>query len=88
MLEDESETVTAQGTEFVVVECAQQEPFEADFAACDGQYSGQAIQEGRLARTALSHDGHDLTLADCNGRAPDGVRLPIKEVDSSGRQDF
>jgi hypothetical protein len=88
VLEDEPEPLAAERAEFLVGQLSEDAPLESDLAARDGQHSGQAVKQRRLARAALPADRRDLTTTEGDLRVPDRGGVTVEEVDVRGGQDF
>ncbi|AKJ13330.1 hypothetical protein ABB07_25845 [Streptomyces incarnatus] len=88
VLEYESESLAADGAQLLVRQLRENAPLESDLASGYGKDSGQAVQQRRLARTALPSDRRDLTAAQGDFRIPDRGGVTVEEVDTHGGEDF
>src|SRR5690606_4584117 len=69
MLEDEPELREAQATALLLAHAAEVAPGEASDACVGEQDAREAMQQGRLPRTARSHDGHEFARLNAHVRA-------------------
>lgn len=84
VLEDEAELLSAEGTEFLIVEIRERTTRKANLSTSNWKHAGETVKQRRLSGTALPGDRYDFSPTEGNLRVADSQCLTVEEIDPSG----